>query len=255
MRMSSLFKDFNKVDIAIERLKTFEPEEGFYLAFSGGKDSIVLYDLALKAGVKFDSHFNLTTVDPPELLQYIKKNYPMAKIELPKKSMRALIIERRCPPLRTRRYCCEELKERGGYGRFVLTGIRAEESKSRSGRRLVENCKSENKKILHPIIDWTEQEIWDYIFSNKLPYCKLYDEGFKRIGCIGCPCPGVKEMKRDFARWPKFYQMYINSFDMMVKKMIRDGLKTPWKNGIEVYRWWVKESKTFDGGLFPANKG
>jgi phosphoadenosine phosphosulfate reductase len=53
---------------AIANIQKYEPIEGYYLAFSGGKDSQVIYDLVKKAGVKYDVHFHFTTVDPPELL-------------------------------------------------------------------------------------------------------------------------------------------------------------------------------------------
>jgi phosphoadenosine phosphosulfate reductase len=73
------------IKIAIERLRTFEPAEGYYVAFSGGKDSITILDLVKKSGVKYDAPFNLTTVDPPELLKFIKKNHSEVEIHLLKK--------------------------------------------------------------------------------------------------------------------------------------------------------------------------
>ncbi|GAH60807.1 unnamed protein product, partial [marine sediment metagenome] len=54
-----------KVEEAIEFLQENEPVEGYYLAFSGGKDSVVIYDLAEKAGVKFDAHYCVSPIDPP----------------------------------------------------------------------------------------------------------------------------------------------------------------------------------------------
>ena len=66
----------DKVEIAIKWLKAFEPQEGYYVAFSGGKDSQCVYHLCKMAGVKFDAHYNVTSVDPPELVRFIKKNYP-----------------------------------------------------------------------------------------------------------------------------------------------------------------------------------
>jgi len=56
-------------------LREYEPTEGYYLAFSGGKDSIVCYDLLLKSGCKFDAHYSVTTIDPPELMRYMKEHY------------------------------------------------------------------------------------------------------------------------------------------------------------------------------------
>ena len=62
------FEGKNKIEVAIDRIKHFEPSEGYYLAFSGGKDSIVCKELLNMAGVKYDAHYNHTTVDPPELI-------------------------------------------------------------------------------------------------------------------------------------------------------------------------------------------
>ena len=54
----------------------YDANDGFYLAFSGGKDSQALYHCALVGGVKFKAHMNLTSVDPPEVIRSVKKNYP-----------------------------------------------------------------------------------------------------------------------------------------------------------------------------------
>jgi phosphoadenosine phosphosulfate reductase len=122
---------FDPVGMAIERLQQFEPPEGYYLAFNGGKDSQCIYHLAKEAGVKFDAHYNLTTVDPPELVYFIRENYPDVIVERPEKTMWELILERQMPPTRIARYCCEVLKEGGGAGRFVITGVRWAESVKR----------------------------------------------------------------------------------------------------------------------------
>ena len=114
----------NRVDTAIKRLRSFEPPEGYFLAFSGGKDSQVIYHLALESGVKFETHYSVTTVDPPELLRFIKKNYPDVIWDRPNKTMWQLIVENAMPPTRRIRYCCRELKEDKGEGRIVVTGIR-----------------------------------------------------------------------------------------------------------------------------------
>lgn len=237
---NTLYGIKNKIQIAIERIKQFEPEEGYYVAFSGGKDSITVLDLVKKSNVKYDTHFNLTSVDPPELIQYIKKYYPDVIIHRPKKTMFQLILESGFPPTRRIRYCCEALKEIGGINREVITGIRWEESVKRSKRKLVENCnKGYNKIYVNPIIDWSTKEIWEYINLNKLPYCSLYDEGYKRIGCIMCPQKG-KGMMRDAYRWPLFYQAYLNTFDKCIKIRRDRGLLIYQETKEDFMKWWIK---------------
>lgn len=119
---------------AIQYLKSFEPnanEEPYYLAYSGGKDSDTILILAELAGVRYEAVHNLTTVDAPETVNYVKSN-PKVQIERPEKTMWQLIPEKTIPPTRLARYCCDELKERGGMRRKVVTGVRKYESVSRS---------------------------------------------------------------------------------------------------------------------------
>ena len=121
----------DKVKRSIERLRAFEPPEGYFLAFSGGKDSVVLKALAEMAGVKYDAHYNATTVDPPELVRFIKEKHADVVFDRPEKTMRQLIIHKQSPPTRLQRYCCEKLKETNGKGRVTLTGVRWAESLGR----------------------------------------------------------------------------------------------------------------------------
>lgn len=126
-----------KVQRAIKALRTFEPEdEPYYLCYSGGKDSDCIRILAALAGVKHDIHHNLTTVDAPETVHYVK-SIPRVIIDKARykdgtqKTMWNLIPRKKMPPTRLVRYCCSELKEQGGKGRLKITGVRAAESLSR----------------------------------------------------------------------------------------------------------------------------
>ena len=125
-----------KERIAIERLKAFEPEDGYFLAYSGGKDSDCIKILSQLAGVKFEAVHNLTTVDAPETVQYVRsqpdvrisRSYDRDGMLVTKWN---LIVRKGTPPLRTSRYCCSELKEPGGTGKIVVTGVRWAESTRR----------------------------------------------------------------------------------------------------------------------------
>lgn len=257
----------DKVAIAIDRLRAFEPEEGYYLAFSGGKDSQCIYHLAKEAGVKFDAHYNLTTVDPPELVRFIKENYPDVGINYPQKSMWRL-IEKKGLPTRWSRFCCEKLKEYGGEGRICVTGVRGEESNQRKGRkpfeivtakkedkklfsdndegrRLFENCIQKGKRVVNSIIDWLDEDVWEYIHSRGIKYCKLYDEGHTRLGCIGCPLAGGESMKEEFQIWPKYYDSYKRAIGRFLPGYLERCKKRnaePFRNTVDGWlSWWMEE--------------
>jgi phosphoadenosine phosphosulfate reductase len=257
-----------KVQKAIERIKSFEPPVGYFLAFSGGKDSQCIYHLAKEAGVKFDAHFHLTTVDPPEVISFVKQQYPDVIIDMPKETMWQLIERKKIPPTRLIRYCCSVLKENHGKDRTVITGVRWAESAKRKNnramlelnaytkkrimlnndndeaRRMYETCQLQGKHILNPIIDWSVEDVWDYLSSNSIPHCKLYDEGFTRIGCIGCPMSGKKGMLKEFERYPKYYNAYLRAFDRMLVARRNAGLICDeWENAQTVMDWWIYGKK------------
>lgn len=231
-----------KFDVAIKRLIDNEPDdEPYYGATSGGKDSIAIMKLAEMAGVSVEWYCNLTTVDPPELIRFIRKNYPAVKFNQPEINMWQLIVKKRMPPTRKVRYCCEYLKEGGGNGRVVVTGVRRSESPKRSTREAVEECWKKSGKIyVNPIIDWNTHDVWSFIREQKLEYCRLYDEGFKRLGCIGCPMGGTVGMEKDFGRWPHFKRLYIKAFKKMLDNRLRDDLLTKWTSPEAVMEWWIK---------------
>lgn len=235
------------IDLTIERMREFCPQEGYYLGFSGGKDSGCLKRLADLAGVKYEAHFHRTTVDPPEVIRFIREFHPDVIFDRPSISMFDLIIEQGCPPTRRMRYCCRVFKESYGAGRIVLTGVRRAEGHTRHGHKLVHQCPSQAKTLLNPMIDWHEEAVWGFIRDEGIPYCSLYDEGWKRIGCIGCPNAG-KNRVRQFQRWPKFERAYMRCFDKMLKERVRKGLKTRsgvkvWKTSEDVMDWWLEKEK------------
>jgi len=126
-----------KIDMSLKRIETFQRPEGLYLAFSGGKDSVVTKRLLDMAAVQYDAHYRVTSVDPPELVRFIRDQYGDVDREVPRDDMGEpitmwnLIPRKLMPPTRLVRYCCEELKESGGEGRMTVTGVRWAESKNR----------------------------------------------------------------------------------------------------------------------------
>lgn len=275
--------DTEKVKIAIERLRAFEPEDGYYLAYSGGKDSDCIKILAYLACVKFEAVHNLTTADAPETVYYIK-NQSDVRIESPELSMWQLIVKKLIPPTMVMRYCCSELKERGGKGKVVVTGVRWAESAKRQdsaglvkilgkpkstqkladekqldyrinkmgglilnddndeNRRFVEQCYRTRKTLVNPIVDWSDQDVWEFLNHYGCDSNPLYQCGFKRIGCIGCPMSG-KHRYFEFERYPRYKALYIKAFDRMLKARDERGLtnRIGWKTGKDVFKWWMGE--------------
>ena len=230
-----------RMDVAIERIKAFEPPEGYYLAFSGGKDSTVIYHLAVMANVKFDAHYAQVGIDPPELVQHIKRYYPDVERHTQHPSIWQL-VEKKGLPRRQARWCCELLKENGGSGRIVITGLRWAESHRRRQRRMFEVCRKEAaKRYLHPIIDWNNAEVWAFIHDHQLPYCSLYDEGFTRLGCVMCPMQGPRQVAIERQRWPKLSEAWRRAAIRYWERQTDGGKKFP--DGDSFFRWWLIRRK------------
>lgn len=269
---------------AIDLLKMFTPEdEPYYLCYSGGKDSDCIRILAQIAGIPHEIHHNLTSVDAPETIRYIK-SVPGVSIDIPRDrngnrlTMWNLIVKNKMPPTRLVRYCCSGLKENGGKNRLKITGVRAAESINRAenggvvkiigkpvtvqkkaqewgvdysttpkggivlnmdndpSRRLVEHCFRTVTTMVNPILNWTDDDVWEFLHHYGCDSNPLYQCGFKRIGCIGCPMAG-KHRYAEFVRYPRFKNLYIRAFDHMI-----DALDNPpfsWRNGTDVFKWWM----------------
>ena len=114
--------------------KAYDPDNGYYLAFSGGKDSQALYHVARLAGVQFKAHMNFTSVDPADVIRFVRREYPDVHTIPPKDSIYNIAIRMRLLPTRRARWCCKEFKESAGAGKVTLIGIRLAESFRRSKR-------------------------------------------------------------------------------------------------------------------------
>lgn len=264
---------------------SYDPDHGYYLAFSGGKDSQCLYHIAQLAGVRFQAHMNLTSVDPPEVIRFVKKNYPEVELIKPGKSIFQHAIEKQILPTMRVRWCCAEYKETAGAGKVTLIGIRKTESSRRAKRNEVEinnrkfsgdldgleeyrqeqKAKRMKRKskvdgvnitnadeeqtlgcingkeslLISPIIYWTEQDVWEFLNKvAKVPHCSLYDEGWHRIGCIGCPMSSHKQKMLENERYPHIKRGWIKAI-----KAIRNGV------GIQKRTYLVERPQGLDASL------
>jgi phosphoadenosine phosphosulfate reductase len=207
----------SKQEEAIDFIRQHEPPEGYFLGFSGGKDSTVLKHLSELSGVKFKAYYSATGIDPPEVVHFIKKYHSDVVFCRPSKSFYEF-MQTNGMPRRVARWCCKDLKSDPTSNielKHRLMGIRAEESAKRSKRDRVEIYTKSSKKqmqtIYKPIFGWTEYDVWDHIDRHSLPYCKLYDEGFDRIGCVVCPFLCQKNearINRNKKRWPGMFKAF-----------------------------------------------
>lgn len=252
--------------------------EPLIITDSGGKDSAVIKELARRAGIPFEVMHNHTTADAPETVRFIRSeakrfedmgikytiNMPTYKGK--RTSMWSLIPQKLMPPSRKVRYCCSVLKERGGAGRFICTGVRWAESASRKNgrgiyekngdkehriilnndnddrRMLFENCRLKSKRTVNPIIDWKDDDVYGFLYDAKAPMNPLYAEGWRRVGCIGCPLAGDETQRQELLRWPKYEQLYLNAFDRMLKERARretDGNEMSWQTARDVMNWFL----------------
>lgn len=250
----------------------YDPENGFFNTFSGGKDSQAMYHVVEMAGVKHQTHMNFTSVDPPQVVRFVKTHYPDVIRHAPKWSIYTRAVQRGILPSMRIRWCCADFKEQAGAGKVTLIGIRKEESVRRSKRhevevsnrqfsgnldefavwqeeqikkkeeKLLRKMKREGKKVnedyfsadkenevrcingkdsilISPIFEWTEKDVWYFLNEVvKVPHCELYDQGYKRIGCILCPMSQYKQKIKEMHDFPHVKRKWIEAI-----KEIRNG--------------------------------
>lgn len=303
-------KSYEVLKVAAKMSKTFY-HQPLIITYSGGKDSDVILKLAMECldEEDFEVMNSHTTVDAPETVYYIRDKFEKlnkagikATIQYPHykdgrfKSMWSLIEDKKIPPTRFTRYCCEELKETSTPNRMVAVGVRSAESNSRKGRdvfnvrtskkkdtmyfslnrvkenladamrrgggnevsaldcRFIEEAKKNAHLVCSPIYEWEDIDVWDFIRGRGMEYNTLYDQGYTRVGCIGCPLAATQVS--DLERYPKYKANYIRAFDRMLKKRREEGKDDvtgksglhKWKDGEAVYRWWIRDD-TIEGQM------
>lgn len=250
------------------------------VTYSGGKDSDTVLRLAQIAKIPFEVQHSHTTADAPETVYHVRDKFrelELAGIKCEidyhtqpdgtRTTMWNLIPRKLIPPTRLVRYCCAELKEGGGKDRMITTGVRWDESTARKSRgaleiiskrreksiflnndndedrRLFETCTMKGKRVANPIIDWETSDVIDFLTGEKVKLCSLYSEGWKRVGCIGCPMAG-KHRYAEFARYPTYKKAYIRAFDKMMEMRRLRGMPRGVEmdeTGVDVFHWWMED--------------
>lgn len=113
---------------------------------------------------------------------------------------------------------------------------------NRENAQMVEQCYRTRSTTVNPIIDWTDDEVWEFLHEYDVLYCELYDKGYTRLGCIGCPMAGAKRQREEFEKYPKYKNLYLKSFDKLVE-VLSDKKKCKWQNGQDVMDWWLNDDR------------
>ena len=234
-----------------------QPEKGFHVGFSGGKDSQAVLELVKMAGVKYRAVYNVTTNDPADNVRFIKKEYPDVEFQVPEKSFFQLIEEKGVPTM-FNRWCCALFKERAGVGSVVLTGVRKEESSRRAAyeamvkwgrtkkdKEAIDLEKMEanefrcvngkDKFMIYPILEWTERDVWDFIALRGLPVNPCY-KTHKRVGCVFCPFARPKYVRAYCETHPKLKEAFIKAIYIYIE---REKCRQKLPSAEEYFEWWL----------------
>lgn len=225
---------------AITRIRKFAKiasamEYEIGVGFSGGKDSLVVYDLCKRAGIDCKFYFNHALEDI-KTLRYIRENFPDVIWRRTEKGFFEHIVkDKRIMPTVTHAWCCETYKHpSNNVDDASILGVRASESAKRKDRKVFESknktFKKRNKAVideyfedrcqgvgapnkisLKPIVDWNDNDVWQYIRKYDLPINPLYSEGFKRVGCMICPKASFERNYEMLMRYPKLVDCTINA--------------------------------------------
>jgi len=191
--------DNKLVDAALGRVQALDLSKSVVL-FSGGKDSLVTMDIAKRAGLDKAVYLNseLEFSISRKYVSEIGNKYNIEHIR-PENDFFEF-CRRLCPPSKRLKWCCKVIKLGFSMDYCIknnithqITGVRAAESKNRSNYKVIDKIPftTANPKYelfqVNPIVDWTEQDVWNYIIENKLKYNPIYDFGVNRVGCWCCP--------------------------------------------------------------------
>lgn len=254
--MQSIDNDLSGLDtavgVAIQRIRQYCTGKRVLVAFSGGKDSQTCYHLCREAGVPFRAELSLTRFEPPEALAFVREHYPDVTIRRAYKRLLVDEIEYRGLPTRWARWCCNAKHVRTEGVDIAVIGVRAAESPRRRDTWRMFGFKKDRSAYLCPIFDWSDAMVWAYLESRGIPHCKLYDEGFKRVGCVCCPLACTRT-RRDEVRWSKTANMLLLGLRKNWAKAVASGGVTRtgkpyrmlgWGTPERAFAYWLRTGST-----------
>lgn len=211
-----------KIDQAIRLLKAYDnTDEPVEIAYSGGKDSDVILQLAKEARINYRAIYRNTTIDPPGTIKHAKENG--CEILQPRRyTFRQLIIKKGLPS-RFHRFCCQELKEYKVLDKCVM-GVRREESRARMERYheptqcRIYGSKKEHVEAVYPILEWTGEDVVDFLTDRKIKVHPLYyrEDGTidpkRRLGCMCCPLASKQNRIAEFKKYTGMVKLYLNAY-------------------------------------------
>lgn len=106
---------------------------------------------------------------------------------------------------------------------------------------IFESCRIQAKRVCNPIVDWTDTDVWAFIHYARVKTNPLYQCGFDRVGCIGCPMARKAGRMTQFSVWPTYKRAYIRAFDEMLKRRNKRWIENEWQTGIDVFHWWIED--------------
>lgn len=206
----------------------------FYVAFSGGKDSVVALDLVQRALPHncFKVLFGDTGMEFPDKYETVEKikqicaeekiEFLQAKSKLKPENTWQIFG----PPAVTIRWCCSvhkttpqimqlrEVLQKPDFTGMAFTGVRGDESLSRSEYDAISyGGKHSGQYSCHPILEWNTAELFLYIYENGLTFNNAYKKGNTRAGCLVCP---MSQGKHDYMK----YKNYPDDTDLFINKII-----------------------------------
>lgn len=189
------------------------------LAYSSGKDSVLLDYLAREVNAPVKRFHNVTTIDPPGTIKFAERH----GCDIVRNKLSFLdLVEKKGFPTMFRRFCCKELKERY-YSDYALFGIRKDESVKRNAcysafDDIYYYTKKKFTNRFFPLLNFTDDDVAEIINSKSLECHPLYydHQGTfrveRRLGCIGCPLQSDRG-KMDYLEYP-----------ILLKQVLRRGI-------------------------------